>query len=648
MSQDTSAQVIEASSPHKETLYITLLASEWNSLAGAKQRPGYEPLDWLGIPPEGHRIDVVVGHGVKLGRQVQFIKCFPQFRNCNWVHTVHTAPEDLGKYKGYENPTSRGEQKHWDEVGLCKCADLVVPVGPKLMKAYFSYLQGCKKGEDIFGLTPGLFDREFGDIVQMPKTENDDFKVLLCGRGDNEDFELKGYNIAVKAFADPRLKGKSYHIVFVGAPDGMQDEVRKRLLNHGITEEQLTVRKFVQCRRGIKELLCEVDVAIMPSKSEGFGLVALEALSAGLPVLVGSNSGFASAIRDLPLGAFSIVNSDDPAKWAEAIERVCVRHRVCLEEIKMLRECYGKEYVWKTQCKALVERLWGMISDDQGASISQALAADDSMEQQTVVIPEGTSGGELSKFGVSPERQSAEKHRKRPLHAHLSASPPDKKQRRDADTFRVLNDNSVVVKLLRAEYNRRAQFNPLLWNDAVKLPLENVYTRLKIVSRWKPGSDTDEVNPCDIFGVLKKGDDPMILIEGSPGIGKTTFCLKLAYDWANQSSVASFPQFELVLLLKCRDIDGDLTEAITEQLLPNDINEDIRKTFFHYLNDIHNQERILIILDGLDELPKKSRHHVDLFLRRRILSFCYVLTTTRQEKGIEARKQFAFDILLKN
>ena len=50
-----------------------------------------------------------------------------------------TAPEDLGKYKGYENPTSRGEQKHWDELGLCKCADLVVPVGPKLMRAYFSY-----------------------------------------------------------------------------------------------------------------------------------------------------------------------------------------------------------------------------------------------------------------------------------------------------------------------------------------------------------------------------------------------------------------------------------------------------------------------------------------------------------------------------
>ena len=34
-----------------------------------------------------------------------------------------------------------------------------------------------------------------------------------------------------------------------------------------------------------------------------------------------------------------------------------------------------------------------------GVSISQALAEDDLMEQQTVVLPEGTSRGELSKFG---------------------------------------------------------------------------------------------------------------------------------------------------------------------------------------------------------------------------------------------------------
>jgi len=275
---------------------------------------------------------------------------------------------------------------------------------------------------------------------------------------------------------------------------------------------------------------------------------------------------------------------------------------------------------------------------------------------------------------VSPERQSAEKQERRPSHFHLSASPPSKKQRRDTDIFRVFTHYSVVVKLLRAEYNRRAHLRPLFWDNTIQLPLEKVYTRLKIVSRQKPGDPTklkrrdyaflpvfslpgeieartraDEVDSSDIFGLLKKGGHVMTIIEGSPGIGKTTLCLKLAYDWANQStSEASCPEFELVLLLKCRDIDGDLTEAITEQLFPKDMSKDAREELFRFLEDIENQERVLIILDGLDELAEKSKHYVDELLHRKRLACCYVLATTRQEKGIEVRKEpdFVFNLFL--
>ena len=334
------------------------------SILDAKECVAVEPLLWLSNPPQDHKIDVIVGHGVKLGRQVQLIKRQVQFQNCKWVHVVHTEPEDLSKYKVYSSPISRGEEKHWDEVDLCKRADLVVPVGPRLGKAYHSYLQECKKDEDFFELIPGLFEREFGDLPakQKPKDESNDFIVLLCGRGDEEDFELKGYNTAVKAFADQRLKGKHYSLLFVGSPEGRQDEVRERLLKYGITNEQLTVREFVKSRERMKELFCEVDMVIMPSKSEGFGLVALEALSAGLPILVGSNSGFARAIKNIPLGKYSIVgDSGDPAKWAEAIEDVQDRHGVVLEESEMLKEHYSKKFCWQKQCEELVARLWKMV-----------------------------------------------------------------------------------------------------------------------------------------------------------------------------------------------------------------------------------------------------------------------------------------------
>jgi len=40
----------------------------------AKRHPGFGELDWLSFPPEHLQIDVIVGHGVKLGHQAQVIK----------------------------------------------------------------------------------------------------------------------------------------------------------------------------------------------------------------------------------------------------------------------------------------------------------------------------------------------------------------------------------------------------------------------------------------------------------------------------------------------------------------------------------------------------------------------------------------------
>ena len=332
------------------------------TIVESKEQTGYDPLDWLISPPNDLSIDVIIGHGKKLGRQVQGIRNCAEFKNCKWVQVVHIAPEDLGKFKDYTNPTSKGERKHQVEVDLCKRADLVMPVGPRLTEFYSSYLQRYKKEMDMLSFTPGLFEREFGDLEQ-DVNNNADFKVLIFGRGDKEDFELKGYSIAAKAFTDPRLEKKPYQLIFVGAPKEKeeQEEFKERLLECGIAKEQLIVRTFIENRDSLKDTLCEVDLAIMPSKSEGFGLVALEALSAGLPILVGSRSGFAKALENVPHGNTCIVYSHNPAEWAKAIEAVRVRHGMRLREIKTLKASYGEMYSWRKQCDVLVERMWKMI-----------------------------------------------------------------------------------------------------------------------------------------------------------------------------------------------------------------------------------------------------------------------------------------------
>ena len=312
----------------------------------AESLPGFDPLHWLSFPPKNLAIDIVLGHGVKLGKQAQVIR---KSHNCKWVQVVYTAPEELGMFKNYHSAVAKGEEKNRAEVDLCRLADLVVAVGPKLKEAYSSYLRVCKKHQYIFQLTPGTF-HEFSMLEQATREEGR-FKVLTFGRGDSEDFSLKGYDIAAKAVVE--LKDSSYCLVFVGAPIGKQDEVAQNLLQTGIAEDQLIVRAFVQSKERLKELFCEVDLAIMPSRTEGFGLTALEALSAGLPILVSGNSGFAHALRDLPSGKSFVVNSNDPMEWANAVAAVRERGRVQrLQEIQTLRASYEEK---------IVEKMWNMV-----------------------------------------------------------------------------------------------------------------------------------------------------------------------------------------------------------------------------------------------------------------------------------------------
>ena len=317
----------------------------------AERRPGYDPLDWLSFPPKELIIDVVVGHGAKLGKQAQIIR---ESHSCQWVQVVHTAPEELGMFKNYPRAIARGEEKTTAEVDLCKLANLVVAVGPKLTEAYSAYLRSCEKQQDIMSFTPGTL-KEFSTLNHA-SVDSVKFRVLIFGRGDPEDFGLKGCDIAAKAVAE--LKDNSYHLIFVGAPDGKQEAVAQYFLRSGISKSQLTVREFLKSKEELKECFCEVDLFIMPSRTEGFGLTALEALSAGLPILVSGNSGFGDALCTVPFGTSFVVDSEDPKVWAEAIDGVRKTNRSqCLKEIEQLRTSYEKRFSWEKQCDVLVDKM---------------------------------------------------------------------------------------------------------------------------------------------------------------------------------------------------------------------------------------------------------------------------------------------------
>ena len=318
-------------------------------LIKAVKLSGFEPVDWLASVPEGHAMDCVLGHGVALGRQIQIIKKNPNYSHCKWIQVVHTAPEEIGMYKSI----SEGQQMQQTEIELCEMADQVVTIGPKLTDAYKHQL----RKQDVFNLTPSILS-EFSD-VQQASDEERRFCVLVTESGDSEDFYVKGYDIAVKAIAE--LKDKSYQLKFASKQRGKEDELANKLLQCGIGRNQLMICSFDENRETLANLFSAVDIAILPSKTEGFGLSALEAISAGLPVLVSGNSGIAEALKEVTYGSQCIVNSEDPAAWASAIKAVRDRKRnVRLEEAKILREKYLQKFNWEKSCNFLVKKMYNL------------------------------------------------------------------------------------------------------------------------------------------------------------------------------------------------------------------------------------------------------------------------------------------------
>ena len=197
---------------------------------------------------------------------------------------------------------------------------------------------------------------------------------------------------------------------------------------------------------------------------------------------------------------------------------------------------------------------------------------------------------------------------------------------------------SNIIKEIRQLYQgREGKLAPFAWCDYPNFNLNDIFTRLKIVNKETTrGTLTDDeiTNLTGIFRPHPKCLKPSkVLIEGDPGMGKTTYSQKLAYDWANKQSEwdESFPEIDVLLLLRCNDIKSSIWKAIEDQILSEDIDKKAKETFFKYIKE--NQSKVLLLLDGLDEVePNKEELFLSL-AQGKLLPSCYVVITSRHEVG---------------
>jgi len=128
--------------------------------------------------------------------------------------------------------------------------------------------------------------------------------------------EAKDHSNLLAALQILKGRGETFYLILVG--DGeLRQAIALEIEKRGLTANVL----LVGCRSDTEYILPGADAFVLSSKREGFPLVVLEAMAAGLPVVATSVGGVPEAICHELNGL--LVPSEDPVALAEAIHRVC-------------------------------------------------------------------------------------------------------------------------------------------------------------------------------------------------------------------------------------------------------------------------------------------------------------------------------------
>jgi D-inositol-3-phosphate glycosyltransferase len=180
--------------------------------------------------------------------------------------------------------------------------------------------------------------------------------VLFVGRLER----LKGAEIAIRAFAEAVTDEPEALLLVIGddsRPEG--DSERERL---AAVAAALGMSRRVDFLGSVAQeqlplFYAAADACLMPSYSESFGLVGLEAQASGCPLITSSSAGLAAVARDGETGP--LVTGDDPHDYARPLRRLLTDpdHAAQIRR-RAARQAQG--YSWSRtvdRLEALFERL---------------------------------------------------------------------------------------------------------------------------------------------------------------------------------------------------------------------------------------------------------------------------------------------------
>ncbi|XP_070550663.1 uncharacterized protein [Ptychodera flava] len=181
---------------------------------------------------------------------------------------------------------------------VAKQSDVFFSVGPRIFNRY----DGKFRGKNVVHMQYIPYaDEGFFDLAITPPGPNHPVRILTFGRVDGVG-HLKGYDIIAEAlsgicklYSDVNMKCPLWDIV--GVPDNKYEE-SKAFIGEYKKSNFLDYKLHPYCtQQDIMDKLQQSHLVIMPSISEPFGMVGMEAIAAGVPVLMTAHSGLAEFMK---------------------------------------------------------------------------------------------------------------------------------------------------------------------------------------------------------------------------------------------------------------------------------------------------------------------------------------------------------------
>jgi glycosyltransferase involved in cell wall biosynthesis len=267
--------------------------------------------------------------------------------------TIHAT--EYGRNNGIHNDLqARIHQEEWrlanqaDE--LIACSRFMANQIRDVFEVSSTKLEVIANGVSVSRLTDGNFDRQ---AFRREYASDREKIVLYVGRLVAE----KGIYVVLDAIPKTLEVVPEAKFIAVGSGPALED-ARSRAGQEAWTEHMLFTGSVTD---EVRNRLYQVaDVAIFPSMYEPFGIVALEAMALGVPVVSSNAGGLVEVVDPEETGVVVEAGSADSLAWgiAHVIEQPALS--ICRAE--------------RAQAKATTEFTWDAIADRTKAKYERLLA----------------------------------------------------------------------------------------------------------------------------------------------------------------------------------------------------------------------------------------------------------------------------------